>query len=327
MTSQVIMGIDIGKEKFDVAIKIKEKYEDRKFDNKESGFLELSSWLKEKGVEKAWCCMEATGKYGDSLANYLYSKGHKVSVVNPRAIEAFGKSQMRRNKTDKQDARLIEQYCASCKPDEWKPLKEEVKNIQELERHLESLTNQHTQQTNRLECQTNTTVVKSINRIIVSIEAEIEEIKLVIKQEIEKDQELKKNNELLLTIPGIGEKTATIILAELGQIERFSSVKQLDAFVGLSPSQHTSGTSVRKKTQMSKLGNSRLRKALYLPAVSAKNHNPIVKAFCLRLQEKGKVPMCIIGAAMRKLLHLAYGVLKNQLPFDPNFLLQHQLAA
>jgi len=327
MTNVVIMGIDIGKEKFDVAIKVKEKYEDKKFDNKESGFQELEKWLKEKGVEKVWCCMEATGKYGEKLANYLYNKGHIVSVVNPRVIEAFGKSQMRRNKTDKQDARLIEQYCVSCKPEKWKPLKEEIKNIQELERHLESLTNQHTQQTNRLECQSNITVLESIHRVIANIEAEIEKIKTAIAQEIEKDQELKKNNELLLSIPGIGEKTAAIILAEIGEIERFSSVKQLDAFVGLSPSQHTSGTSVRKKTQMSKLGNSRLRKALYMPSVSAKQHNPIVKAFCLRLQEKGKAPMCVIGAAMRKLLHLAYGVLKNQLPFDPNFLLQHQLAA
>jgi transposase len=327
MTNLTVIGIDIGKAKFDGAIKRGEKYQEKKFDNKEEGFIELEKWVKENKVEQAHFCMEATGIYGEKLANYLYSKGYNVSVINPSRIEAFGRSQMRRNKTDKQDARLIAQYCESMKPEKFKPLVEEVKSLQELERHLDSLKQQHRQQLNRLESQSNLSVIRSTKKIIKFVEEEIEEVEKMIEEEIKKNQQLKKNNELLMTIPGIGQTTAAVILAEIGDITRFDNVRKLDAFVGLSPSQYTSGTSVRKQTKLSKLGNSNLRKALYLPAVSAKNHNPIVKAFCLRLQEKGKVPMCIIGAAMRKLLHLAYGVLKNQLPFDPNFLLQQPLAA
>lgn len=327
MTKLVMIGIDIAKAKFDAAIKLADKYQDKNFENNEQGFVELEKWVKENKVEQAHFCMEATGIYTEDLANYLHKKGYSLSVVNPRAIEAFGKSQMRRNKTDKQDARLIAKYCESMKPEIWQPLPEEVKSLQELERYLESLKTQHAQQLNRLESQRNRLVIKSTKEMIEFIENQIEQTQQMIKEEIEKNAELKKNNELLMSIPGIGQTTALVILTEVGNIARFESVRKLDAFAGLSPSQHTSGTSVRKQTRLSKLGNSRLRKALYLPAVSAKQHNPIIKAFCLRLQEKGKVPMSIIGAAMRKLLHLAYGVLKNQLPFDPNFLFQQNIAA
>lgn len=122
-----------------------------------------------------------------------------------------------------------------------------------------------------------------------------------------------------MSIPGIEETTAAII-AEIGYIQSFKSIKQLDVHIGLLLSEYSSGSSVSKKTRMSKLGNFYLRKALYLPAMFAVNHNPIVKAFSSRLRLNGKSSMCIIGVAMRKLLHLAYGVLKNQLPLDPNFL-------
>jgi transposase len=327
MTKPIAIGIDIEKAKFDASIKLGEKYPYKKFENTEKGFEELEKWMEKNGVKQAHFCMEATGIYGENLANYLYQRQYIVSVVNPRSIEAFGRSQMRRNKTDKQDARLIAQYCESMNPEKWHPLPEELKSLQELERHLESLKNQHSQQLNRLESQRNTTVIKSTNRILTSIEEEIKEVEKMIKEEIEKNEQLKKNNQLLQTIPAIGQTIAIVILAEIGDITRFDSVRKLDAFAGLSPSQHTSGTSVRKQTRLSKLGNSRLRKALYFPAVSAKQHNPIVKAFCSRLEKKGKVAMSILGAAMRKLLHLVYGVLKHQLPFDPNFLQQKPIAA
>lgn len=320
MTIMTILGIDIGKYSFDLALKTKDKYQDKTFSNNEAGFEALSCWLKSHNIAQGWFCLEATGIYGQQLVNYLIVQGHQVSVVNPRAIEAYARSQMRRNKTDKQDARLIAQYCESSRPQLWEPLAPQLVQLQALARHLESLTQQHAQQRNHLESQTQPLVIASTQRLMASIEQEIQQIQAIIQTEIAQNAQLQKNQELLMSIPGIGQTTATLILGEVGEISRFESVKQLDAYVGLCPSEHCSGSSVKKKTQLSKLGNSRLRKGLYFPALSAKQHNPIVRDFCLRLQQKGKAKMAIIGAAMRKVLHLVYGVLKNQQPFDPHYL-------
>ena len=121
-----------------------------------------------------------------------------------------------------------------------------------------------------------------------------------------------------MSIPGIGETTAAWLLSEV-QVSAYSSARQVAAHAGLTPQHHESGTSVRRRTRLSKTGNRRLRRALYLPAVVAKRYNPIIRAFCQRLQERGKRPMEIIGAAMRKLLHIVYGVLKSGKAFDPSF--------
>src|SRR5438045_654629 len=98
----------------------------------------------------------------------------------------------------------------------------------------------------------------------------------------------------------------------------FANARAVAAYAGLTPRQFSSGSSVRKRTRLSKLGNATIRKALFFPAIVAKQHNPIVHAFCARLLAAGKSPMAVVGAAMRKLIHLAYGVLKTGKPFDPN---------
>jgi transposase len=131
---------------------------------------------------------------------------------------------------------------------------------------------------------------------------------------------LKAQRDLLTSIPGIAETTATVILAEIRDLDTFDSADQLAAFAGLTPHEFSSGSSVHGKPRLSKIGNSRLRKALYMPAVVACRHNPFIRAFCDRLLAKGKSKMSMVGAAMHKLLRQAFGVLKSQKPFDPNFL-------
>nr|WP_272508094.1 transposase [Salinibacter ruber] len=120
------------------------------------------------------------------------------------------------------------------------------------------------------------------------------------------------------TIPGIGLQTAAIVAGELGSPERFESARQAAAYAGLAGSHHQSGTSVRGNPRMSKVGNGRLRRAMYFPAMTALRFNSAVKAFGNRLKERGKEKMVVIGAAMRKLLHICYGVLKSGRPFDPS---------
>lgn len=145
---------------------------------------------------------------------------------------------------------------------------------------------------------------------------EINTIKKEISSRIDKNPELLSKKELLLTISGIGEATIAQILAFIGSIEDFKTAKQLAAFIGLNPKNRQSGTSVRGVSRLSKIGDARLRKAFYMPAIVAKRYNPAIKNFCARLQQSGKPNMLIIGAAMRKLVHIIYGVLKSRKPFD-----------
>jgi transposase len=140
-----------------------------------------------------------------------------------------------------------------------------------------------------------------------------------IHEHINKHPELKRQRDLLVSIPGIAEQTAAAILSEIVSIDAFESARQLAVYCGLTPKEHVSGTSVRGRQRLSRLGNSRLRKALFLPAVSACHYNPVLQALWKRLLERGKSKMSVVGAAMRKLVHLVFGVLKRQIPFDAEY--------
>ena len=151
------------------------------------------------------------------------------------------------------------------------------------------------------------------------LEREIEKITSQIEEQIKKHPGLKENKELLTSIPGIGEDTAIKLMAEIADVKRYSNARQLAAHAGVTPKHHQSGTSVKKASVISKIGNSRIRKALYFPAMTAKRFNPINREFCHRLEKRGKTKMAIIGAVMRKILHQVFGVLKSGKAFDPNY--------
>lgn len=313
------LGIDISKKSFEVALLKENKYKHKSFSNNDKGYEELKKWLEFNQAKEVHCCMEATGIYGEKLAEYLYKEGYKISVENAAKISSFAKAQLSRNKTDKADAKIIAQYCEGCKPELFTPQAKEVKELKELVRYVTELKEAKTQQSNRLEAVENKAVVESIKAVVKTIEKEIEEIEKLIKQHIDNNPSLKADKELLKTIPGIGETTASMLLAEIPEIKNFESAKKLAAFAGLSPSQYSSGTSVRKRTRICKIGNSRIRKALYFPAITAMRHNPILAEFSKRLAAKGKHNFAIICAVMRKLLHLAFGILRSGKAFDPNF--------
>ena len=184
---------------------------------------------------------------------------------------------------------------------------------------MDALKDIYQQESNRLEtatAQVTTLVAKHLDYL----KADIKRTERLIKDHIAPHPQLKQQCDLLKSIPGIGQTTAALILGELGSVETFESAKQLAVYIGLSPREHSSGSSVRGKTQLSRTGSGRLRKAFYMPAIVAKQHNPITRAFCLRLATRGKNKMQIIEAAMRKLVHLVYGILKSSRPFAPHFL-------
>jgi transposase len=224
---------------------------------------------------------------------------------------------MLRIKTDKEDCKLIARFCKAMDPELWAPAPKHVQLLQRLVRRLESLIAIKLQEENRLAVTTEGQVKESINAVIKVMEEQILEVKNKINDCIRSNDDLNKKRELLVTIPGVGESTINTVLAFLVGYEQFDSAKQMAAFVGLTPRHHESGKSVKSKTKISKVGDSQVRKAFYFPAIVAKKHNPIIKAFCEKLEQNGKTKMEIICAAMRKLIHIIFGVLKNQKPFDP----------
>jgi transposase len=315
-----IIGIDISKLKFDLCLlRDNGKLKHKVFPNTAPGFLQLSAWLQKQKVERVHACMEATGTYGEALATYLFEAGHQVSIINPALIKAYAQSRLSRTKTDKADATLIAQFCLERKPPAWTPLPGEVRDLQALVRRLESLLEMHQMEVNRLEAGVTAELVRdSLTEHLAFLDGEIKRTTALIRQHIDQHPQLREQRELLVSIPGIGDTTAAKLLAEMLDVKLYKSARQLAAFAGLVPRLHESGSSIKRRARLSKTGAPRLRKTLYFPAIAAIKYNPSIKAMSVRLKERGLCPMQIIGAAMRKLVHIAYGVLKSGRPFDPS---------
>lgn len=313
------LGIDVAKQKFDVALRGGLSMQRQSFGNNPQGFKALKTWLEQQGVTELHACLEATGVYYEALAEYLYQQGYTVSVVNPWQIKAFADSKLRRHKTDRLDADLIAEFCQKEQPRAWQPLAPEERTLQALVRHRDSLVETRQQQLHRLESSRDTLVTASLQRVIDQLSAEIQQVEQQIQNHIDQHPDLKQKQDLLTSIPGIGTQTATHLLAEMPDLAEYPSAKQAAADAGLTPSERSSGTSIREKPRLSKIGNPRVRKILYFPALAAMRYNPLIQALRQRLLAQGKAKMVVVGAAMRKLLHLAYGVLKNNKPFDPAY--------
>jgi transposase len=296
------------------------KSKSRQFSNTPAGFQALQAWLAKQGVTQVHAVMEATGAYGDALAEFLYAAGHTVSIVNPAQIKAFGQSELQRNKTDRADAILIARFAWRHNPKPWAPPPPEQQELQSLVRHLDDLIEQRTQVSNRLtEGRLTEAVRQSWEVVFKTLNERIAEVKRQINQHFDAHPRLKRRRELLDSIPGIGPETAARLLAEMPELGEFESARAAAAHTGLTPKRHQSGTSINVPARISKIGNPRVRYALYLPAMAALRSSPEFKALAARLAARGKKKMQIIAAAMHKLIRLAHGVLKNQQAYDPNY--------
>jgi transposase len=311
-----VVGIDVSKKTFDVALLKGDRPKNGKFKNTSDGFTMFVRWLGKEGAEGAHVCMEATGTYGEGLATYLHDAGYVVSVVNPAKIKGFAQSELTRTKTDKADAGLIARFCRAMRPEPWQPPAPKTRRLLALVRRLDELNGMLNQEQNRLD--TADDIVKpSIAEVIKLLEERIAELRRLIREYIDNDPDLRARRDLLETIPGIGPATSAMVLAEFGDVARFQNAKCMASFCGLTPRHRQSGTSVRGKSMLSKTGSARIRKALFMPALSAIKYNPVIRAFRTRLLANGKPRMIIVGAIMRKLVHIIYGILKSGRPFDP----------
>jgi transposase len=310
------VGIDISKATFNAHL-IAERGESKKsFPNSEVGFHKLEQWLRNRKATEPRFCMEATSSYWERLATYLFDRGHAVSVVNPARIKAFAQSELLRAKTDEVDAALIARFACAQNPEPWSPPPPEIRELQGLVRHLQHLRTARAEEQVRLQSEALVQEVRSsIESIIAVFDHQIREIEAAIDDHIDRHPDLRRKRDLLTSIPGIAELTAAAILGEIPRIEEFRSSKAVAAYAGLSPRTVRSGTSVRGRGGICKTGNSRLRKALYMPAVTARRYNPVLAAFADRLVAAGKPGKVVIVALMRRLLVLAFGVLRSGHPF------------
>lgn len=320
-TAQYTLGIDIAKASYQVSLKRPDgKRRNKSIRNTAAGHAVLVEWLTRQAAEPVHACLESTGTYGEAVATALVDAGHRVSLVNPAAVNAFAQSQLRRTKTDGVDAEVLADFCAAMTPPLWTPWPLEVRTLQGLVRRRDAVQDMLTQERNRQQAgELPAPVAASVARMVAALEDELADLDRQIRDHLDQHPSLRAQRDLLCTIPGIGVATASRLLAECRSITAFDTARAYAAFAGLVPRESQSGQS-RGRARLSKLGSARLRYALYFPALAAARVPGPVHTFATRLRGAGKAKMVVVAAVMRKLLHIAYGVLKHQRPFDPQAL-------
>lgn len=312
-----VVGIDVAKAKLDIALRLPGgKWRNKVLANNSTGFKALVEWLGKQGVHSAHVCMEATGIYWERVAEHLSDAGFAVSVVNPAQIKAHAGACGVRTKTDVVDAKLIADFCLRQAPAVWQAPSPAIRTLRALVARREALVSLKTEESNRL-LVAHDSVRESIQKVLDHLNEQIASIEKQIKQDIDDDPTLREQSQLLDSIPGLGKITIPTLLSRYGGPLRFEKAKQAVAFAGLDVAHHESGSSVRGRPRMSKTGPSKLRRALYMPAVVCMTHTAWGKAFTKRLLEAGKPRMLILGALMRKLVEMTYAILKSGKPFDP----------
>jgi transposase len=291
------------------------------FGNGARGHAALIAWAgRHAGGRGLHFCLEATGPYSEAPALALVGAGHPTSVVNPTRVKYAGLMRGRGNKTDPADARLIAEYAARERPPAWRPPAPEVRELQALVRRRDDLREMAAREKGRLDSPALRGAARqSVARAIKFLTREADRVQAQADALIAASPALAADRDLLASIPGVGSQTAATVLAELPGVDQLPSAQSAAAYAGLAPREFRSGASVRRRTRLSKAGNARLRKALYLPTLTAVRFNPLLRSFFARLVAAGKPKMQAVGACMRKLAMICYGVLKNRRPFDPQW--------
>jgi transposase len=321
------VGIDISKEKLDLGLlrdagKVKSKV----FQHQREHFESVKHWIcKQTGLlpEQVLITLEPTGLYHEALLYYLHQAGFHLLLVNPGHAHKYAESLGNLHKTDKSDALVLARYgkaqAESGQLTLWQPEALEARQLKVMLRRLSALEKDLQREKNRLEaCEhsdTSTRVIESIENMIRVLKEEIKRLQKEIDDHIDAHPHLKENRELLESIKGIGQVMSRELVS-LFASKKFESASQLAAFVGVIPKIKESGA-FKGRSMLSKCGPGRLRAKLYMAAIVASTHNPHIRQQRERLLLKGKTKMQALGAAMRKLLHICFGVIKHQQAYQP----------
>ena len=321
-----VIGIDVSKDKLDclwlrdsVTGKVKAKV----FNNQPDQHKALVEWsVKNLGCEVAEILfvMEATSIYHEALAYFLHEAGARVAVVNPARIRDYAKALGSHTKNDKQDSRVIAHYGATQQPALWQPELPAVRELKALLARLDAVEKDSQREENRLEkatfSQASVDVIDSIGNMIAILAAEKKRLEQLIDDHINSDPTLKKDAALLKSIPGVGNVLSRY-MAMTYHSRDFKSAAQMAAYLGVVPVEYESGSSVRGRPRLSKSGSGVIRAKLYMPAVVATQYNKQARELYQRLLKNGKTKMAALGAVMRKLVHVCFGVLKHQQAYSP----------
>jgi transposase len=320
-----VLGIDVSKLKLDAALWLAQsrKWYTLRADNSVMGATKLLHWAQAKSGAPIGECrvvLEATGVYHELAAEALFEAGAEVVLANPKRVRDFASGHGILNKTDTVDARSLARYGAEAEIIPWQPPPPEVRTLRALLARLAAVEEDLQRENNRHEkaraTATPALVLESLERGIQALRAERKRLQQAIDDHYDQHPDLKRQYELLKTIPAVGDKSANQLLCLL-RSKRFDSARQAAACSGLVPVHHRSGTSVCLPPRLSKQGDPKLRKVLYMAAVSALKYNPQLRRIYDHFVRDGKAKMAALGILMRKLVHIAYGILKHGRPYNP----------
>lgn len=331
--SKLIIGLDMAKDDFkgciqseqpDREIKIKGS---RTFKNTPGGYAKLLEWTHKRIKpfhDSILFVMEATGVYYENLAYYLYENNQQVSVLLPNKVKYFAKSLNIVSKTDKIDARIIAQIGIERKLECWKPMFPEYRNLKALNRKRLSLDKARKRARSQLHAMnhahdTHESVIQITQKQIEFYEDEIQALGEQIEDVVKSNPELDKKIDKVATLKGVGRTTIITIICETNGFSMVRNIRQLVSYAGLDIVFNDSGK-FKGKTRISKRGNSRIRECLYMPALSAKQHNPKIKDLNDRVVvENPKIKQKGTVACMRKLLVLVYTLWNKNEAYDPKY--------
>lgn len=319
------LGVDVSKDKLDCCLlhdPAETKRKTKAVANSPSGLATLLSFVEKEGIrpDELHVIMEGTGVYHQLAAETLCDAGMTVSIANPAQVKDFGRGMAVRTKNDTKDSFVLARYGALLKPAPWTPPSPAARQLQAYIAREDAIKKDIQREHNRKEKsvigRAPDDVLASIEETISFLNAQLQAIRKKIDAHIDRHPDLKDDMTLLTSIPGVGPETGHHMLSVM-HTHRFRSAEQLAAYLGLVPVERQSGTSLHARPRLSKAGPKKMRATLYMPAVSALTWNPHIRALKERLAAKGKCPMAIVGAAMRKLVHLCFGVLKTRTKYSP----------
>ncbi|WP_029923262.1 IS110 family transposase [Nevskia soli] len=321
----VVLGIDVSKLKLDAALWLPEgrKWYALRADNNVAGVQKLLHWAQAKSGAPINACrivLEATGIYHELAAEAAFEAGAEVVLANPKRVRDFASGHGILNKTDAVDARALARYGAEAEVIPWQPPPLEIRVLRALVARLAAVEEDLQRENNRREkaraTATPALVLESLERTIQALQDERKRLQQAIDDHYDQHPGLKQQRDLLQTIPAVGDKSANQLLCLL-RSKHFDSARQAAACSGLIPVHHRSGTSVHQPPRLSKQGDPRLRKVLYMASVSALRHNPQLRRIYDHFVQSGKAKMAALGVLMRKLVHIPYGIIKTGQPYNP----------
>jgi transposase len=327
-----VLGVDISQKELEVTLgRLNEDltielYAHRVFSNKETGFVALEKWLRKNtdSTVSTRIVMEATGVYHQKFAYFMLDKNFNVSIVLPNKISNYLKTLDVKTITDKTCSEAITRFGLERNLEDWKKPDDTYRVLQQLTRERDQIVYDRTVAKNRLHAEErevfpNTNSVKRLKSLIKFLNKQERDIKNEINAVLKQNKAVKEGVDRMITIPGMGQLTAVIILAETNGFELVRNKKQLTSYAGLDVREKLSGTSVKGKPRISKKGNRHIRKSLHLPALAAIKYNPIHKAIYSRLVSHHGIKMKSLVAIQRKMLELSFILFKNKTEFDAEY--------